>query len=729
MRNLRFLVWIFSAIFLLTGLISVSYAADDDLLKLKPGLPIVVDGDKVEYFEQDGRIVAEGNVVITYGDMTLTCDKIEVNTKSRMAVCEGNVRIERPEGVMTGDRIRYDFNKEEGELIGIDIKSYPWYGQAEEITRVSKNEYLLKDGYVTTCDREEPHYRVSAGQIRFFPDDKVIAKNVVVYIGKVPVMWFPYYYHPIVQTKAKVQFIPGYSGDWGYFLLSAWRFHIKGNTKVDVLLDYRTRKGFAEGANLYYDMEDIGLPTLGKGVFRSYFIQENDPVTTYDPKPYRDEGDGMNRRQRLQWKHRMEFEPETIGMLEFNKLSDEHIIEDYFYNEYEENNIVPQNYASIISAKPNYIFGVYLEKRFDDFYTVTQRLPEVSLSIPAQRLWETPLYYSSEMSATYFDKQYKGLSSPPEKVGRFDYYNKLSYMAKLGFLNITPFGDIRETVYTRDKWDHDPELRSVFGGGVSVFSRFHKVYDVETDAWGLDIDGLRHIVVPSATYYYAHQPTVNKDDLYQMDYIDALEEENSINFSLESKFQTRRGEGENKGSVDLARFIVSTDYLLRMERESFKFENLKMELELKPYSWLYIDSDMEIVPKNQSLGRASVEASFRPSGNFRLDMGYRYEKLAPEPRNQLTLDVSYRLNKNWKFGLYERFNLEKGDIEEQQISILRDLHCWEVEIVYDVEGADFFKDEFTIWFAFKIKAFPDLQLGMSRSFQKDIPGSQRVGAK
>ncbi len=705
----------------------------NDLMKLKPGQPIVVNGDKVEYFETEGRIVAEGNVSITYGDAKLTCNRIEVDTKSRTALCEGNVRIEEPQGVLTGDRIQYDFDKEKGELLGLEVKAYPWFGKAEEVARVSEDEFLLKKGYVTTCDLEEPHYRVSAEEIRLFPEQKVIAKNVVVYIGKVPVMWFPYYYHPIIENRAKVQLIPGYNSDWGYFLLSAWRFYITGNSKVDVLVDYRTRKGFAEGADFYYHAEDFGLKGLGDGVLRAYFIEQND-VGTMDPKAFGDEGEEPVLRKRIQVKHRVEFDPETVGMLEFNKLSDRDVLKDYFYNEYEENNIVPQNYASIISAKPNYTFLFNAEKRFDDFFTVTQKLPEVKMDIPDQRLWDTPLYYGSEMSSTYFDKQYEGLSSPPEKVGRLDSYHKFSYMSKLGFLNITPYGEVRETVYTRNKWDNDPKARSAFGAGVALFSRFHKIYDVKTDYMGLDINGMRHIIVPSATYFHTHQPTVDKDELYQMDELDTLEKENGVTLALENKFQTKRGEGETAQSVDVVRFITSTDFLFRMEKDEFKFEkegkftNLKYDLELMPYSWLYFDNEMEIIPSNQSIGSTSVEASIRPNENFRFDFGYRYEKLDASPRNQWTFDLSYRLNPKWKFGLYERFDFQTGVIEEQQISVTRDLHCWEVEFVYDVDGSNFLEDDFTVWFAFKIKAFPDLQLGLDRSYRKDIPGSNRLPA-
>ena len=718
-------------IFALTCVLGTAFAApDEEVLKLKPGQPIVVDGDKVEYFEEENRIVAEGNVSITYGDIKLTCDRIEVNTKSQQALCQGNVRIDQPEGVMTGDRIRYDFIRKEGEIIGGEVKAFPWFGRAEETGKVAKNEYLLRNGWVTTCDLDMPHYRIKAGEIRVFPDEKVIAKNVVFYIGKIPVLWFPYYYHPIIQSRAKVQFIPGWNSDWGYFMLSAWRFYIQGNTRLDVLADYRTKKGFAEGANLYYYADDFLLKGLGRGLLRTYFIHQNERGT-YDPTPFRDEGKGSKLRRRIQWKHRIDFDPSTIGMLEFNKITDKYVLKDYFYNEFEETGKVPENYATIISTKPNYTVNLTVEKRFNDFYTVTEKMPEAKIDIPDQRLWETPLYYGSETSTTIFSKEYAHENKPPENVSRFDSFHKLSYVAKLGPLNLTPYGTFRETIYSRNKWHGGVFTRETLGAGLNTFCRFHRIFDVETDAFGLDINDLRHIIVPSAKYFHTHQPTVDKDNLYQMDDLDTLEKENGITFSLENKIQTKRGDAGKMEPVDLVRFIVSTDYLFRMEKRKLefkkegKFKNLLFDLELRPYTWLFLEGDLGITPKNQAVEKGSVEASFRPNEDLRLDLGYRYEKLAPLPRNQLTFDLNYTVNPKWRLGLYERFNLEDGVVEEQQLSVTRDLHCWEVEFVYDVEGSNLVEDDFTVWLAFKIKAFPDLQLGLSRSFKTRPPGSMR----
>ena len=103
-------------------------------------------------------------------------------------------------------------------IIGAEVKAFPWFGNAEHTRKVGDNEYLLEKGFVTTCDLDNPHYKIEAESIQVFPDEKVIAKNVIFYIGKVTVMCFPYYYHPIIQSRAKVQFIPGVNSDWGYFL-------------------------------------------------------------------------------------------------------------------------------------------------------------------------------------------------------------------------------------------------------------------------------------------------------------------------------------------------------------------------------------------------------------------------------------------------------------------------------------------------------------------------------
>ncbi|KJJ85596.1 Organic solvent tolerance protein OstA [Candidatus Omnitrophus magneticus] len=701
---------------------------EKEFLKMKPNEQIVVNGDKVEFFEADNKIIAEGNVSIKYAGVVLTCDQIEVNIKSQKALCKGHVHIEGPEGVLTGDYIMYDFLNKKGEIAKASVDAFPWFAQAENTKRISENEFFINKGSFSTCDHDNQHYRVTAKEIHIFPNQKIIAKDAVCYLGNVPVLWVPYYYQPILESRAKVQFVPGHSSDWGYFLLSSWRFYLKGNTKADLIVDYRTKKGFSEGANLYYNFADFNMPSFGVGVFRSYFIHQND-VGTYNKSAFRDDNTEIELRKRFQLFHRVDFDPNTVGMVEFNKMSDEHVMKDYFYNEYEETNPNLPNYAAITTTQENFVFSANVEKRFNDFNTVAEKKPEFKLDIPNQRLWETPFYYTNQISATAFEKEYAFQSSPSEKVERMDSSHRISYVSKLGFLNLTPFGTFEETMYSANRYESDFLTREAFGGGLNASTRFSRIYDLKANPLGIEINDLRHIITPMAEYKHIHQPTVDKDSLYQMDDIDALEKQNGVTFALENKLQTKRQEGNDLVRVDLVRFITSTDYKFRMEKDEFKFKKegqfkyIDFDLELSPYRWFYIDNELRVLPKNQSISMGSVEFSLRPTNYFNMDLGYRYQKNYPDdPRNQLTFDIGYRLNPMWGVGWYERLDLQSKDIEEQQFTLTRDLHCWEVSVSYSVQGSNIFKDEYTVWFAFKIKAFPDLPIGLNRSFEKRTPG-------
>jgi lipopolysaccharide assembly outer membrane protein LptD (OstA) len=156
--------------------------------------------------------------------------------------------------------------------------------------------------------------------------------------------------------------------------------------------------------------------------------------------------------------------------------------------------------------------------------------------------------------------------------------------------------------------------------------------------------------------------------------------------------------------------------------ENGDFRNLEMKLELRPYDWMFIDGEMGITPANEAISTASLELSINPVDYFRMNAGYRYEKMAPDSRNQITFDAEYIINPKWRVGIYERFDIQNQDFEQQQYSITRDLHCWEVELTYDLKGSNFIEDNFTCWLAFKLKAFPELPIGLNRSFDRRAPG-------
>jgi LPS-assembly protein len=155
--------------------------------------PIVVNGDKVEYFHEQRQVVGTGNISIIYKDVVLTCDRIKVYLDTREAIAEGNVKVTQKGAYFTGDRINYNFDTKKGTVLQGYINAKPFYGKAEEVDKVAnKEQFNLAKGYITTCDLDKPHYRLQARQVLIYLNDKVVAKHMVLFIGDTPVFYWPY---------------------------------------------------------------------------------------------------------------------------------------------------------------------------------------------------------------------------------------------------------------------------------------------------------------------------------------------------------------------------------------------------------------------------------------------------------------------------------------------------------------------------------------------------------
>ena len=680
-----------------------------------PKEPIVVNGDKVEYFHEKKEATGSGNVSITYKDVLLTCDEIKVRLDTREAEASGNVKVTQKGAYFTGEKIVYNFDTREGRVVNGCLDANPFYGKAREVDKIAnKDQVNLERGYVTTCDLEKPHYRIQSRRVKIYLDDKVTASHILFFIGNVPVLYLPYYEQPLDDDKTNFTVTPGESKDWGYYALTSYRYYLNDKNRGDLLLDYRSKRGLAEGVNHYYDTGKMGL---GDGSFKFYYTHDNDNLA------YRPSGE-VRSRYRYQVRHRWDLggDTDTTATMEFNKLSDKDVIKDYFYNEYEELGEIPDNYVSFLTQKRDYTTEFLARKRFDKFYTVVERLPEYKIDILNYRIGDIPLYYSANASGVYLNKAFE--SAIPEQkdvnIIRFDAYNWLSYAARIfRSLSVTPYGGMRETYFSRNKWGETNQVRTIYDAGIDSSIKFYKVYNVKSDFLGLDINSLRHIITPTANYYFTHQPTISPDCLNQFDAIDALDTQNGVRLGIENRLQTKRLQGDQMKSVDLATLIVSTDYMFRMKKDNWglksdKFKSVDIQLELVPYSWAYLLSKVSVNTKKYIIETAGTDLVATHGDEWSLAVGQRYENTETGSTNLFTMDGWYKINDKWKVRAYERMNTEKRAFEEQEYTIYRDLHCWVAELTFNYKS----RDDMGLWVIFRLKAFPSYPIGLRRTYSR-----------
>ena len=683
--------------------------------------PIVVNGDKVEYYQDKKQVVGTGGISITYKDVVMTCDKITVYLDSKDAIAEGNVKITQKGATFTGEKIKYNFDTRIGDVMKGNVSAKPFYGKADRIEKVSDKEIRIDNGYATTCDLPNPHYRVQAKQVRIYMNDKVIAKNVFFYVGKIPILYFPYYIQPLTEHSAHATFLAGRDKDWGYYGLSSFRYYFNKLINGKLRLDYRTKKGLAAGFDNYYSLKG-----LGSGSVKFYGIDENDSLA------FEKTGD-REFKYRVQVRHRWEVTKDTLMMLELNKMRDQYFIRDYFLKEYEEAGPVPDNYISFITSKRDYSTELLIRKRMDKYFNVVERLPEYNINIYNYRFGESKFYFKSQTSGAYLNEKYP--ATVPKKKdfgsGRVDSYNQLSYAEKLfGFWNVKPYVGMRQTYYSRNLWGDTNVVRGIFNTGVDNYTRFFKTWDVKSNFMNMDIHGLRHLIMPGVNYYYTHQPTVSPANLNQFDEIDSIDTANGFLLSLENKLQTKRYQGEVLKTVDLVTFIVKSDYMFRLKKnnlelKSDKFKSVDFQLELYPYPWLYSISKMTVDTKHSDIESASIDLTAVGGEKWSLGTGYRYENATNTRTNLITGEGSYRINDKWKINVYEQFDMNKAAFVEQEYTIYRDLHCWIAEFSYDIKSES---NDHTFWFAMRLKAFPQLPLGLRTTYSRAHPGAlQNLG--
>lgn len=718
----------FALILVLLCASSAVYAASpNEIVPQAPKEPIIVNGDNVEYFHEKKMVTGAGNISIKYKDIELTCDKITVYLDTREALAEGNVRVTQKDAYFTGERMNYNFDTKKGTVLNGYLSARPFYGKAEKVEKVErKDEYIMERGYATTCDLDEPHYRLQARRVEIYLNDKVVAKHIVVFVGNVPVLYWPYYVQPLKQKKSYVNVMAGKKKEWGYYALTSYRYNVNDALKGDAMLDYRTKDGLglAGGINNYHD-----FGKMGKGAFKVYYTKE-------DGKG--DDNDHPNEiihRYRYQLRHIWDMGEgtDTTAIMEFNKLSDRDIIKDYFYNEYAELGDDPDNYVTFLTKKPEYTTEFLIRKRVNKFQSVVERLPEYKLNINNIALIkDVPLYYTGVTSGVYLKQRLPadGTNQKGIDVVRFDTNNQLSYVFRFfRTFTVTPYIGSEETYYSKTNGGESNKIRTVLNAGVNNTIKFYRTFDFSTNFLGLDINKLRHVVTPTANYIYTHQPAIGPNKLYQLDEIDAVDKQNYISLGLENRLQTKR---KNK-SVDLATLMINSDYHFRMKKDvgtifEEKFRNVDLQLELIPYDWLYSVSRLSYSTKNAAVRTASIDITGGISDKWSVSARYDYEKEIEGINNLLTADTMYKFNDKWRIRAYQTYSLFKGSLTDQEYTIYRDLHCFIAELTLDFSSTSD-RDNIGLWFAIRLKAFPETPIGLKQTYSRPRFGSASVASR
>ena len=676
---------------------------------------VELQADQVSFSSADNKAHAQGNVVVTGKDQQLYCDQLQLDRVVQEVVADGNVYLDTPQEDVIAGGLTYNFDDGTGEFRDARVFVDPYQIKGQKIEKVSENHMTMDEGYMTTCDLDEPHFRMGAHRMDIFQHDKAVVHGMKIYLGKVPVMYLPYYVQDL-KNRPIVTIVPGEKKDFGLFLLTTTRLKMGSRMKLTLHFDVRERDGLGEGFDFRYD-----TPNFGSGLVSAYYADENKIASHHLWSMYRSDGTKVgptthHERYRIIWRHKWQIDQYTNAVLQYYKIHDYDIrnngfLKSYFPREYRQNaqNTNLNTYFLLTRNMPHgtLVFDIDTSRENRPIRGI-ERIPEVQYIVNNQQIGKSGFYVKSSnvlSNLTYqnFPKTFN------EKTLRFDTNNDFSHLGG------------ENTYYTRTA---DPTrnniIRGIFRGSLDMSTKFYRVWDYHTDFAGLNINGLRHVITPTMTYLYQAKPTFPASRLNQFDAaIDNLYRIHQFTFGLENKLQTKR-----KGEiVDLIRLLITTNYGLKGTTGRRAFNPFDSTLDFNPTDWLTFHNTNEFDYHAGHWNSENFDGTIHGLG-WSFSLGSRWTR---QNSQQLTTEWDYTINPKWKFKIYNTFPLSQatnGNISsarENEYVLTRDLHEWEMDLSVD----SLEKNGTTFYILFRLKAFPDMKFNLGgASFRDSRPGPQ-----
>ncbi len=232
--------------------------------------PARLSGDRVTVDFESNLARAEGGVVLTYKELRIACDLLEVNVSSGELVATGHVEFHDGDDVVTGDVLRYDLKARRGSIshgraaVTGERMDGKMYVTGDEFA-AEPGKITVAHGSFTTCDLDEPHYHVEAGEIEVYIDDRMVLRRVSYWEGKIRLFYWPYLVLPIREENRFELPKVGYGPAEGWFVKTTYNYYRSPSSRGSLYLDYFTRLGVGTGAKHLYK-----IGTLGSGFIYVY---------------------------------------------------------------------------------------------------------------------------------------------------------------------------------------------------------------------------------------------------------------------------------------------------------------------------------------------------------------------------------------------------------------------------------------------------------------------------
>ncbi|MBU1168154.1 MAG: LPS assembly protein LptD [Proteobacteria bacterium] len=700
--------------------------------------PWHIVADSLSYDNQTKIYTAEGGVMVTRDNETISSDFLEYDRMLGAAFARGNVVMTSRDGDRSSaERLLLDLNTKQGTLYNgsIFIESNHIYIKGREIRKIGESTYTADKVSITSCDGDSPAWKFTGHDLTVTIEGYGTVFNAAFWAKKMPLLYSPYLVFP-VKIKRQTGLLPpevAQSDRKGTEYLQPFFWAINDSSDATFYTRFMTERGNMVGAEYRYVLSNESKGTMMADYLDDKQIDDGSIESTdlwgYD--------DSINRSSPKRYWIRTKLDQSMPAgatlKIDTDIVSDQDYLREfssmkngfdsskrYFTGNYgrdleaiddyvRTNSIIyTKNWPSYSLNASAYWYDNVVNRRLESDDTTLQKLPTLDFIASRHRILNSPFYYDLDSEYSYFFRQ--DTTEALRKGQRADVYPRLilPFRAKNWFSLESMVGVhntywyIENETLTSDDLNGSHE-RQIYDLSVDLSTDFYRIFNTG----GETIDRIKHNITPKLIYAYT--PDRDQDDLPNyFDALDRLNRVNTLTFSLNNTLtsRSRLKTSDDTPQVALAppkysysqfcRFKLEQVYDMNeaQETDMARFRNfltkepflpLYGELEFLPYDFMRLEANARWSHYDRHLTEGNVIFSVNDQrgDTFSLEQRYTYNSVKYLKTHMvITLTDSLSV-----YGENERNLLEREDLRSSA-GLIYLAQCWGIQFDYTHKPGD-----------------------------------------
>ncbi|MGB9721655.1 MAG: LPS-assembly protein LptD [bacterium] len=646
-------------------------------------LNVVNYSAKMITYDLDSSIVIlNDSAYISYRDIQLFSDSAYYFMDKKTLEAFGLCHLHQVNDSIKGTHLRYNLETKKAMMDTGKTQIEKGFIEGKKIYWVEEKVVNVYDGKYTTCSDSPPHYYFYAPRMKVYLGDMVIARPIYLYIYDIPVIAAPFWFVPI-SSKRKSGLLPFRAGNsriYGKFIRGfAYYYVISDYADVTLQIDAMEKKGIMPHLEGVWDYSPYSA-----GNFHINYIKELDTrLTRYsiearNSSPYFLLGSDFN--------------------CDIKYMSD-----NQYRSDYAETTIIWVDKEITSQATINRDFGkikntLTLERKVDFGDTTSfEKIPYYTVTTPSMQLFSLITYSFS--GHIVYDRQSK--AEAKTEAGGANIHTSPGFKQNiLDLFSISPGLDLDLAVFNKDTLGNKYPARFGYSFITSAGTNLYRVFSMEI----LGIKGILHKVMPSVSYRYT--PDFNFGKFPSVYGIPGYSKTSSVGVTLNQEFEAKVGENNEK--KNFAQISLGSGYNLL--NDTISPINFSINLPLNPFPKPITNFNTRFGGNYNIYTEEYTYTIDQGTGlqteNFKINITQNYIYTKQETKYQIWFNGEVNPTRNWAINYSARYDYKLKKIVDYNISLTRNLHCWEGVFSFAQLG-----DNWRYDFKVRIKEIPEVAIG------------------